>query len=206
MAAADHERQRRELDGLRLQNHRVDVALDVVDRDQRHACGETQRFGISEPTSSDPTSPGPTVTAMAARSSRRGRLRDPALRGRRARWRAGARARRVRARRRRTCRASSSAKRPRRRAPSRRLRLRRRRFHRRRIRCRECALLFTLTRFPLRPETRRWRRSGARRTRAEIQQAGGFPGAALGGALEIEEQGTGRMVPVRVSEWSWLRC
>ena len=52
VAAARHQRQRgqfhRRAGAARFQNHGVDVAFNMVDRDQRQAAGEGQRFGIGE--------------------------------------------------------------------------------------------------------------------------------------------------------------
>src|SRR5882724_6386976 len=52
MAAGDHQRKRGKLDRRPLaagfEDHGMDVAFDVVDRDQRNAGGETETLGVSE--------------------------------------------------------------------------------------------------------------------------------------------------------------
>ena len=71
MAAADHQRERRELDASCASRITAWMwPFDMVDGDQRHACRETQRFGVGEADEQRADAdPGPTVAAMAERSS-----------------------------------------------------------------------------------------------------------------------------------------
>src|SRR3954453_19210067 len=48
MTPANHERERRQLDGLGLHDHSVNMALDMVHSNQRHTCCETQRFSVGQ--------------------------------------------------------------------------------------------------------------------------------------------------------------
>ena len=63
MAAGGHQRERRELHrravAPRFQNDGVDVALDVVDADERHAGGEAQTLGIGQAHQQGADQPGP---------------------------------------------------------------------------------------------------------------------------------------------------
>ena len=64
-------RGRRLVRGLLLrQQNRVDVALQVVDRDQRLAQSESQRLGVRDAHQQRARQSGPSVTAMASRSAK----------------------------------------------------------------------------------------------------------------------------------------
>ena len=64
MAAAREQAEERRLERVGLEVERRDVALEVVDRDERDAgVAQAIAFAAERPTSSAPTSPGPWVTA-----------------------------------------------------------------------------------------------------------------------------------------------
>ena len=49
-----------------FQHHRMYMAFEMVDRNQRLVEREGEGFRVTNPTSSAPASPGPWVTAMAS--------------------------------------------------------------------------------------------------------------------------------------------